>query len=51
MLKLYYSKGSCALAVIILLKELGIGCEYEAVDLNSKLTSTGQDFLSINTKG
>ena len=51
MLKLYYSKGSCALAVIILLKELGIDCEYETVDLKSKRTSSGQDFLSINPKG
>lgn len=51
MLKLYYSQGSCALAVIILIKELGINCDYEAVNLKSKRTSTGQDFLKITPKG
>lgn len=50
-MKLYYSKGACSLAVRILAHELGLSLDYEAVDLKTKKTETGQDFLSINPKG
>jgi len=50
-MKLYYSKGACSLAVRILIHELGISCEYEAVNLKTKQTETGADFLTINPKG
>lgn len=50
-MKLYYSKGACSLAVRILLHEIGITSEFEAVDLRTKRTQHGQDFLQINAKG
>lgn len=50
-MKLFYSKGSCSLAVRILINEIGIHCDYEAVNLSTKVTENGCDFLSINTKG
>src|SRR5689334_13101143 len=50
-MKLYYSKGACSLAVRILLHELGIKSEFEAVDLKTKRTETNADFLKINPKG
>lgn len=50
-MKLYYKKGACSLAVRILIHELGIPCEFEAVDLKTKKTETGADFLKINPKG
>ncbi len=50
-MKLYYSKGACSLAVRILINELQIPCEYEAVNLKTKQTASGADFLKINPKG
>lgn len=50
-MKLYYSKGSCSLAVRILINELNIDCEFEAVNLKTKTTQSGQDFKKINPKG
>ncbi|SRR5579883_1264643 len=50
-MKLYYTKGACSLAVRIIINELGLPSEYESVDLKTKQTATGQDFLSINPKG
>ncbi|MDR3492540.1 MAG: glutathione transferase GstA [Gammaproteobacteria bacterium] len=50
-MKLYYSKGACSLAVRIIINELNIPCEYEAVNLKTKITETGADFLTINPKG
>lgn len=50
-MKLYYSKGSCSLAVRILIHELNIDCEFEAVNLKTKQTESGKDFKSINPKG
>jgi glutathione S-transferase len=51
MMKLYYSKGACSLAVRIVINEIGIQSEYEAVNLKTKQTEHGKDFLSINPKG
>ncbi|MDO8953369.1 MAG: glutathione transferase GstA [Gammaproteobacteria bacterium] len=50
-MKLYYSKGACSLAVRILINELDIVCDYQAVTLKTHLTETGVDFYSINPKG
>lgn len=50
-MKLYFSKSACSLAVRILINELSLQAEYESVDLRSKQTATGKDFLSINPKG
>lgn len=50
-MKLYYSKGSCSLAVRITIHELDIPCEFERVDLKEKTFADGQDYLKINLKG
>ena len=50
-MKLYYSKGACSLAIRITINEIGIKSEFEAVDLKTKKTETGKDFLTINPKG
>lgn len=50
-MKLYYTSSVCSLAVRIILHELGISCEYEAVNLKTKQTETGADYLKINSKG
>jgi glutathione S-transferase len=50
-MKLYYSPGACSLAVRIVINELNISCDYERVDLRTKKTESGVDFLDINLKG
>lgn len=50
-MKLYYSPGACSLASHIALLEAGLDFELERVDLKSKITETGVDFNTINTKG
>ena len=50
-MKLYYSKGTCSLAPRIIINELNLACEFESVNLGSKKTQSGTDFLSINPKG
>jgi glutathione S-transferase len=50
-MKLYYSKGTCALAIRITINELNIPCDFEAVQLKDKKTASGGDFLKINPKG
>lgn len=50
-MKLYYSPGACSLAVRIIINELGLPAEFEKVDLRSKKTETGADFLAVNIKG
>jgi len=50
-MKLYYSKGACSLAARIIINELGLNCEYDAVDLKTKRTESGMDFLTFNAKG
>ena len=50
-MKLYYSKGACSLAVHCLINELNLPCEFIAVDLGTKKTAQGQDFYTINAKG
>ena len=50
-MKLYYSKGACSLAVRIVIHEIGLQADYVAVDLKTKQTESGEDFLKINPKG
>lgn len=50
-MKLYYSKGACSLAIRILLHELNLPFEEEAVDLKTKMTKGGENYLTINLKG
>lgn len=50
-MKLYYTSSVCSLAVRIILHELGISCEFEAVNLKTKKTEAGVDYLKINPKG
>jgi glutathione S-transferase len=50
-MKLYYATGACSLAVHIVINELNLPCEYESVDLHTKKTKTGVNFLEINPKG
>jgi glutathione S-transferase len=50
-MKLYYTPGACSLAVHIALREAGLEFGLEKVDLASKKTETGADFLAINAKG
>jgi glutathione S-transferase len=50
-MKLYYSKGACSLAVRIAINEMNIPCQFEAVDLKTKKTASGADYLTINLKG
>lgn len=50
-MKLYYTKDACSLVARIIINELGKECHYESVDLKTKKTETGEDFLKINPKG
>lgn len=49
-MKLYYSKGACSLAVRIIIHELNLNAEFISVDLKTKKTEHGEDFISINHK-
>lgn len=51
MMKLYFAPGACSLADHISLLEVGAKFEAEAVDIRTKRTASGEDFLSINPKG
>ncbi len=50
-MRLYYSPGACSLADHIALLEAGATFEAEAVDIRTKRTASGEDFLAINPKG
>jgi glutathione S-transferase len=50
-MKLYYSKGACSLSPHIVACEAELPIELEAVDLQTKRTETGEDFLLINPNG
>ncbi|WP_342608290.1 glutathione transferase GstA [Vibrio tritonius] len=50
-MKLYFTPGACSLAPHIVLEELGLSHELDQVDLKSKKTQSGADFLALNAKG
>lgn len=50
-MKLYFSPGTCSLASDISLHEAGIAFEAVQVDLKTKKTTAGEDYLAINPKG
>ena len=50
-MKLYYSPGACSLSPHIVLRELGEPVTLVKVDLKTKRTETGADYLAINGKG
>lgn len=50
-MKLYYSPGACSQSPHIVLREAGLDFELEKVNLKTKVTEHGQDFLKINPNG
>ena len=50
-MKLYYSPGTCSLSPHIVAREAGIDITLEKVDLATKKTGSGRDYLAINPKG
>lgn len=50
-MKLFYSPGACSLASHIILEEIGLPYETEAVHLGTKKTATDADYLAINPRG
>jgi glutathione S-transferase len=50
-MKLYFSTGACSLSPRIVLLEAGLPFTAEKVDLKSKKTASGADYLSVNSKG
>lgn len=50
-MKLYIKAGACSLSPHIVLEESGLEYEIESVDLATKVTEQGKDFLAINPKG
>jgi glutathione S-transferase len=50
-MKLYFSPAACSLSPRIVLMEAGLPFTAEKVDLKSKKTASGADYLGINSKG
>ncbi|QEI07982.1 glutathione transferase GstA [Pigmentiphaga aceris] len=50
-MKLFLKSGACSLSPHIVLEESGLPYETEAVDLKTKVTANGANFLEINPKG
>ena len=50
-MKFYYCKSSCSLVVRIILNELNLEFQDVEVDLRTKKTISGEDFLAMNPKG
>ena len=51
MMKLYYSPGACSLSPHIVACEAELSLELVKVDLQSKLTESGEDFRQLNPNG
>lgn len=50
-MKLYYTPGTCSLASHIVLAEMNMAYETEAVNLATKVTASGTNFREVNPKG
>lgn len=50
-MKLYFYPGACSLAAHIVLREAGLPFDLVQVDLATRKTLNGEDFLAINPKG
>jgi glutathione S-transferase len=50
-MKLYYTPLACSLADHIALHQAGLNIEVESVDLRTRKTETGRDFLQVAAKG
>lgn len=50
-MKLFFAPGACSLSPHIALREAGLPADYERVDLRTKKTASGTDYLTINPKG
>ena len=51
MMILYYARGACSQAPHIILHEAGIAHDSIRVDLKTKQTERGEDYLAVNPKG
>lgn len=50
-MKLFYKPGACSLSPHIIMREAGLDFSIEKVDLATKVTEHGENFLNINPKG
>lgn len=50
-MKLYYKSGACSLGVHIILEEIGQPYQAIAVDIQTKRTEDGDDYLAVNPRG
>lgn len=50
-MKLYYAPGACSLAPHIVAREAGLDIALDRVDLGSRKTADGGDYLAVNPKG
>ena len=50
-MKLYYSPGACSLSPHIVARELGVDIALDRIDLKTKQTAGGADYLKVNPKG